>query len=483
MYSVLLVDDEIWSLEGIRKLFDWEKQGFTVTAQVTDASEAYDLICSTKPDVVFTDIRMPEISGIELLTKTRKAGIQSEFVIVSGFAEFEYAQEALRRGAFDYQLKPIDPDEAGLLLQKLKEQLDQNLEQERSAGANMMKELTSGSGSPLEVLKTRGFTPKGEYWQVIMVSGKSPDDNGKLPSFITSVHHLAVAVGDARTLLILNGDRLEDEEELIPIMDSWARGISEYVGISSAADDIGNLRRLIKEADMAASHYFVSAQPGAVKFTAAGSAGLDKVVRKTERLMLAKNDEEINSIMESLPGLFREENYGIYHAACLWNQFAVMISQRQECGQAAAVNDFLDYEELASRFGSLSSLCAAIEGMIRNVCHPAEAADRHTSYNGNFMALLEHVNQNYAKELSLSELADKFFLNMSYCSELFKKATGYTFRYYVTKLRMETAAELIQSGKYSVDRISDMTGYHDYYYFCKIFKRFYGITPSKFNAK
>ncbi|MBW7453998.1 response regulator, partial [Paenibacillus sepulcri] len=148
MYSVLLVDDEIWSLEGIRKLFDWEKQGFTVTAQVTDASEAYDLICSTKPDVVFTDIRMPEISGIELLTKTRKAGIQSEFVIVSGFAEFEYAQEALRRGAFDYQLKPIDPDEAGLLLQKLKAQLDLNLEQERSAGANMMKELTSGSCSP-----------------------------------------------------------------------------------------------------------------------------------------------------------------------------------------------------------------------------------------------------------------------------------------------------------------------------------------------
>ncbi|MEX1031548.1 MAG: response regulator [Paenibacillaceae bacterium] len=158
MYSVLLVDDEIWSLDGLRMLFDWDKMGFHVIDQVTDSSEAFDIIRSTKPDVVFTDIRMPEISGIELLSMSRQEGIASEFVIISGFAEFEYAQDALRFGAFDYHLKPIDPDMALPLLEKLKLRLQQK-EIERSM--NIYKELTLGLSNSLEILKTNHFVPSG----------------------------------------------------------------------------------------------------------------------------------------------------------------------------------------------------------------------------------------------------------------------------------------------------------------------------------
>ncbi|WP_274649522.1 response regulator transcription factor [Paenibacillus humicola] len=479
MYRVLLVDDEIWCLEGMRKLVDWERLGFTVTAQATDASEAFDLICRTKPDVVFTDIRMPEMSGIELLNKTRQAGIESEIVIVSGFAEFEYAQEALRRGAFDYQLKPVDPEEARLLLQKLKQHLDRK----QAESVNIWRELSPVSGNPLEMLKTRGFVPIGDYWRVLMLTGSGSWGSEQFASLFPSLHHHAIPAGDTRTLLLLNGDKPPEDQEIFPILDGWSRKRGVLAGCSGVAAGIEHLGRLIREASMAALQTFLGGKTGAVIFTAAGSAGLENLLRKTEKLLWVNNDAEICSVLSTIPDLFQKENLGIYHAVYLWNRFAILVGRRLKCRSSGAEADFLDYEELVNRFGSLASMCRAMKAVIQKVCSPIEEPARQPAYNDKFIALLEHVNQNYDKELSLSELADKYYLNMSYCSELFRKATGYTFRYYVTKLRMESAAELMKSGKYSVDRVSCMTGYQDYYYFCKTFKKFYGITPYQFTAK
>ncbi|MDR2078342.1 MAG: response regulator [Treponema sp.] len=102
MYRVLLVDDEPWALAGLRKIFKWHEKQFEISGETTDSVEALDLIRRQKPDAVFTDIRMPEISGIELMKLIRGEGLDIEFIIISGFAEFSYAQESLRLGAFDF---------------------------------------------------------------------------------------------------------------------------------------------------------------------------------------------------------------------------------------------------------------------------------------------------------------------------------------------------------------------------------------------
>lgn len=124
MYRVLLVDDEPWALVGMRKIFKWEDMGFSIVCETMNPVEALHFIWEQEPDVVFTDIRMPEISGLELMQKTREKGLDTEFIVVSGFAEFSYVQEALRQGAFDYQLKPLQLEQADMLLEKLKKHLD-----------------------------------------------------------------------------------------------------------------------------------------------------------------------------------------------------------------------------------------------------------------------------------------------------------------------------------------------------------------------
>ena len=119
MYTIILVDDEPWALAGLRKMFKWHEKHFEIIAETTSSVKAIDLIRSKKPDAVFPDIRMPEISGIELMQMIRTEGLNTEFVIISGFAEFSYAQKSLQLGAFDYRLKPLQLKEADTLINTL----------------------------------------------------------------------------------------------------------------------------------------------------------------------------------------------------------------------------------------------------------------------------------------------------------------------------------------------------------------------------
>jgi two-component system, response regulator YesN len=481
MYRVLLVDDEIWSLEGIRKLLDWEKMGFTVIAQVTDPSEAWNIICSSKPDVVFTDIRMPEISGIELMNMSRKIGSTSEFIVISGYAEFEYAQEALRYGAFDYQLKPIDPDEAKPLLERLKKHLDKK---QLAGNIQIYEQLSSGMDDSLEILKTKGVFPCGEYWQIATIYGDSSGASGEAVSLLGQMNPISLPVAAEKTVIVLNGAMSLDQETLSE-MDNWAARNSLRIGVSSVSDDAVFLPRLIRESDMAAvAGHFIRQRPGVNRYNSISSPAIERAVSKVEKWMRAKDYGEISCMMDHLGDVFKEQDLGMYHATQLWNRFVLVISQRLDSGLSMESIDFMDYGDIVNRFRNLSEMVEFIRETFKKVCFSEDnGAAKQPQYNEHFVALLGYVNKNFCMELSLSELAEKFFLNMSYCSELFKKVTGCTFTDYVTQLRMQMAVELLQGGIHTADQVCHMTGYRDYYYFSKMFKKFHGVPPSYFTGK
>lgn len=95
-----------------------------------------------------------------------------------------------------------------------------------------------------------------------------------------------------------------------------------------------------------------------------------------------------------------------------------------------------------------------------------------------FRKLLQYVDEHYNEQLQLRNLAEMFFLNMSYCSELFKKVTGKNFSEYLTIIRMEAAMEMLQIGNETVSQVAEKTGFSDSYYFGKVFKKYFGISPN-----
>jgi two-component system response regulator YesN len=119
----MLLDDEPWQLKGMGSMIPWEEGGFEVAYALDNSAGALEILLSEKIDVLLTDIRMPGLNGLELLASLRAKGIETEVVFLSGYAEFDYAREALKMGAYDYLLKPFDTGEMPAFLAKLREHL------------------------------------------------------------------------------------------------------------------------------------------------------------------------------------------------------------------------------------------------------------------------------------------------------------------------------------------------------------------------
>jgi len=126
MYRMILVDDEPWALTGLEEILPWEEYGFTICARCTSASQALEEIAQQRPDAVCTDIRMPRISGMDLISQVRdRLGQEVEFIIISAYSDFEVARKAINYGAAGYILKPLEREEVSATVLRLKARLDQ----------------------------------------------------------------------------------------------------------------------------------------------------------------------------------------------------------------------------------------------------------------------------------------------------------------------------------------------------------------------
>jgi two-component system, response regulator YesN len=111
MYKVLIADDEPLILEGIESIINWEEMGLEIVGKVLDGSEAIKVAERTKVDIIITDIKMPVMDGLELIRTVRDKGLNSKFVILSGYNDFEYVKKAITLGIENYLLKPVNKDE------------------------------------------------------------------------------------------------------------------------------------------------------------------------------------------------------------------------------------------------------------------------------------------------------------------------------------------------------------------------------------
>ncbi|WP_173275069.1 response regulator [Paenibacillus sp. NEAU-GSW1] len=130
MYSVLLVDDEPWAIEGLKMFIEWEQLGFRVTGVCENGVEALSAVRESMPDVIVTDIRMPQMDGLELISQLQEeqGKSETEFVVLSAYGEFAYAKRAMQLGVHHYLLKPIIGEEAAEVLTQVRQRLDSRRE-------------------------------------------------------------------------------------------------------------------------------------------------------------------------------------------------------------------------------------------------------------------------------------------------------------------------------------------------------------------
>jgi Response regulator containing CheY-like receiver domain and AraC-type DNA-binding domain len=125
MYKVLIVDDEEVFCRGLSKLIDWKQYGFEVTDYVLSGMEAIEKVANgSKYDLIITDLVMPDIDGIELIKELRKIKYDAHVIIISGYKDFEYAQQAIEYGVKSYVLKPVNEEYIVKLLCDIKNEIE-----------------------------------------------------------------------------------------------------------------------------------------------------------------------------------------------------------------------------------------------------------------------------------------------------------------------------------------------------------------------
>lgn len=130
MYKVIIADDEVWIGFGIKKLIHRSGLPFEVVGEAANGIQAYDMVKKWKPDLLITDIRMPGLDGLALMRRLMEEKESVKVIFISGYAEFEYAREALRMGAFDFCLKPVEEEALQTILQQY---VDRQKTQEKPA--------------------------------------------------------------------------------------------------------------------------------------------------------------------------------------------------------------------------------------------------------------------------------------------------------------------------------------------------------------
>ena len=123
MFKVIIIDDEEIIREGLRTVIDWESLGCTIIGEAVDGDDGLEMVKSNEPDIVFTDIRMPGLNGLEMISKIKESKKECKIIILSGFRDFEYAQQAVKLGAFRFLLKPTNTQEIILSIEEAVKEL------------------------------------------------------------------------------------------------------------------------------------------------------------------------------------------------------------------------------------------------------------------------------------------------------------------------------------------------------------------------
>lgn len=475
MYSVIIVDDEPWAIKGIRNAFNWQQYGFEIIGQFTSAHKALEFISEQSPDLVFTDIRMPEISGLDLMKMTKDKGLDVDFVVVSGFAEFSYAQEAIRYGALDYCLKPLDIELADPLIDKLA----LHFSKKRSVQNNLILEaLTSPDKSELKRLKPFFDRSTDDYYRVVILYSDAEKKEGETTKFGDLKPALEVELGSRKTLYILKSDtRSHLDVQLDAAM--FAGQEIQAVGISSIGTNYEHMSKLIKESDIAASQTFLNEDQGIFEYEQKLNM-LNPFIDGISLIIKEKKAEDMDDIDTKIKDFFTDQHLGMGEVVYLWNQVVSSLVGTYYEELKDMELDFLNYSELKERFENFDSLCSFLNDIFIYLKQLNSQLIQESDKHAYFSQMVKYIDNHYQEELYLKDLSVKFLINQVYCCQLFKQVLGKTFSEYVTDLRIKRACELLKSTDMSIEEVATKVGYLDYYYFNKVFKKQCGITPTKY---
>ena len=527
LYDILVIDDEEWIRNGIISKIKKYHFEFSNILEADNGENAIEIIENYKPHIVITDIRMPCLDGIQLIEKVKPLYPKTKFIIVSGYAEFEYAEQAINMGVSGYLLKPIHKSNFIKTMKSVLDELDhekevkiikrsvedlerskQKLLLERSINeifhsakeGRQDKEIhLPGSGDGYKYILILVNIDGSSYYQSEF---KYEDRNlvrFSLNNIIDELNENYNALKitnykDKNQLFIIlkdtNMEKLKKNSDKL-VFDIYNKAtrflkISITLAISSIQSKVNE--KLYKDTKKAFDLRLIHGNNRIYRIEDAETKR-NFTFPDNKLHLLGKYIQfyDVKNIKIILEYIFLIEHYKEASGAHIRSIFTeVMNVFLKACSKLGLdIDDKIDPALLTGQiFDSFSSMDDIV-----NYLYTAIVDMLQTDEQSNFIAnkcqdmvcrVIRFIKTYYREDLTVKRIAREFSINPNYLSTILKNETGKTVLQYLTCIRMNNACELLKNTDANISEISQTVGYHDPPYFSRVFKKVMGIPPLEY---
>ncbi|MDO7907725.1 response regulator transcription factor [Paenibacillus sp. JX-17] len=508
---VLIVDDEILVRQGMKHHLNWEQEGFRIVGEASNGQEALEMVKTLRPHIVITDIVMPVMDGEEFTRLVKQEFSDIEVIVLSSFGEFDYVRSTFQHGVVDYILKP--KLEAEQLLDVLKKTVQRipSLDYTESGAEetigprleDTLEKLISGfevtlspewlaehfpySGYLLAAVDLRRSAVNEEealslfhdHWELEGLDAEWSAGLQRLPGQpgmpVTLIHFDRQHLAAAKNRLKKTADRLSQSVSSSCILVS-----QDF----KALDQLGLIYR-DQLAKLAGQRFYTpdssmldgESTPlnGSIRFDM--NTFMEEIRRRHfHSAFLSLTDSVKQMITEERPDVFE---FKTFLSNIIFN-VSVLLGSMNYDTKMLDENKY-KYFRAVDDTQEAGAALALLEDFIADV--NIVTGGREGTVDPALTKLLDYIEEHYADPLSLTEVARHFHFNPSYLSTYFADRNKEGFNEYVNKVRIEKAVALLQSGSMPISEISGNVGYSDHSYFCKVFKKFKGLSPSQYRKQ
>ena len=526
MLKVLLVDDEPFILEGLKLVVDWEREGFEIAGTASNGVEALEFLEKEAVDLIIADIKMPQMTGLELLEEIRR-GKKSDahFVILSGYADFNYAQQALQNDCTDYILKPVDSQgllkvlhKVFMLRSKEKTDCEKKRKMEQAYLARHIIALIQGKYDNLnlayvkkhmhcetgvryvEIQMEEVFDEEGTTDNDMRIAQRQLYDicmdylkeDANLCVFDVSVDEKIYDIGLIFFEYVAEKDNMDEREYLKNFSEYIEANLQKSVVmlVGKKVPDICNIARSYGNTCMLRSFQGFRAKKSIYYYEDEVHVSQDGIVLCKQSLDgLLKMIEQNNHVgIRGAVDIFYEDmkKRGIRGKTMTLNVNYLLF---QLIHLACEQDDDVNQEEILRLISESSFETGVKRGskahLTRFACEYAEYLSQlRKNVSRGVLAMVEkEIKENYASNITLRSLSEKYYVNNAYLGQLFRKKHGKSFKDYLNHYRMEQAASLLVHTDKKIAQIAEDVGYHDIDYFVNRFIQVQGCTPARYRKK
>ncbi len=519
MTKIMIVDDELIVRKCLRTTIDWEKYNCSVVAEASDCREALDIYKKTHPDIVITDIVMPSSNGLDLIAEIRAISSETEFIILSGYDRFEYAQTAMIHTVSAYLLKPVENEVIISEVAKLQKKIDLRRRAYRSIPEittvnrnDFLLNLINSDGIDSAFIDTLckrySISPPSDRYSVAIFhiddAGKAYDSKQAFLQLRETLnycismckdHVLYTSCNNKIVLLSIYASHSSDICRLIKQIQTRYKENYDYnitAGISGVFKNLAIFKRAYQQAIYALEQRASFGAGSIIAYTDISSSPDNAVIilhqDKVNEIISLISDKKIEKAVSILNDYFnnvlslKRVNIAMVRNSILELVILLIHTMVKNSNTMHVVfgRDFLPSVELQSMESILEIKIWTVSILEKiSECQDLIMPER---YSPALSKAIMYIRANYTQKIKLDDIANEIFVSSRSLSRMFLAETGKSCANYITEYRIKIALNLLTTTSYKICDIATLVGYSDVKHFYKIFKKVTGHTP-KFYRK